>query len=541
MLQEVTPYAALYVITAIIATIVAILAWDRRTVPGGLPLALAMVGVTVWALGSAAEILATDIPSKISWSKICYLGTVSTPVLFLILAAQYNHLSKFLTRRNILLAFVVPAITLALAMTNEWHGLIWNSYTPSPVVKNMIIYGHGPWFWVGAVGYSYLVTFLAVALLVWATIRFPKAYRRQAISLVIGGLVAWSGNLIYILQLSPLPGLELTPIAFTLTGIICAFSIFHLRLLDLVPVARDVLIDTMRDAVLVIDAQHRIVDVNPAACKLFKINHRAKVGAQAEDTLSIWPQLASMIDQSVEGHTEITLNSQPQKVYELSVLPIFIRHNYLTGHLIVLQDITEHKTAEYKLQQMNQRLRTHLAEIESLQIILREQAIRDPLTELYNRRYLVEALDREVQAAQDTISPLSVVMLDMDEFKQFNDTNGHRAADEMLHALGTLLLLETQATNNVACRYGGEEFVIVMPGTALETAYCQAEKWRLTFEDTTVTYAGRAYRSTFSGGVAAYPIHGRTGDELLRAVDKTLYFAKAMGRNRVSCAPLPAH
>ncbi len=535
MLFEVTPYAALYVITAITATIVAILAWDRRKVPGGLPLALAMIAVTEWSLGSAAEILAVDLSDKIFWSKICYPGTVSTSVLFLILAVQYNHLNNLLTRRNILLAFVIPIITLLLAITNEWHGLVWNSFTPSPLVKNMIIYGHGPWFWIGAVGYSYLVTFVAMGLLIWAAMRFPRAYRNQAISLVAGGLFAWTSSIIYVLHLGPLPGLEITPISFTITGVICAFAIFRLRLLDLVPVARDVLVDTLRDAVVVLDDQHRILDINPSARGLFHITNSASIGRPAEEALPIWPQLAPLVDQPepVEGQAEITVNGNAKKVFDLNVSPIFIRQGRLTGYLIVLRDITEHKSAEFKLQQMNLRLSSHLTEIEALQASLREQAIRDPLTELYNRRYMVEVLEREMQLAQDKTTPISVAMLDMDEFKQFNDTYGHRAADEMLRALGTLLLSQTQATQDIACRYGGEEFLVVMPGATPEEALCQAEQWRLAFERTSVTYAGRTYQATFSGGVAAFPIDGQTGDELLRAADRALYFAKARGRNRV--------
>lgn len=538
MLFEVTPYAALYVITAITATIVAILAWDRRKVPGGLPLALAMIAVTEWSLGSAAEILAVDLSDKIFWSKVCYPGTVSTSVLFLILAIQYNHLNSLLTRRNILLAFVIPTITLLLAITNDWHGLVWNSFTPSPLIKNMIIYGHGPWFWIGAVGYSYLVTFFATGLLIWAAIRFPKAYRNQAVSLVVGVLFAWTGNLIYVLHLSPLPGLELTPIAFTITGVIYAFAIFRLHLLDLVPVARDVLVDTLRDAVVVLDDQHRILDINPSARGLFHITNSASIGRPAEEALPIWPQLAPLVDQPepVEGQAEITVNGNAKKVFDLNVSPIFIRQGRLTGYLIVLRDITEHKSAEFKLQQMNLRLSSHLTEIEALQASLREQAIRDPLTELYNRRYMVEVLEREMQLAQDKTTPISVAMLDMDEFKQFNDTYGHRAADEMLRALGTLLLSQTQATQDIACRYGGEEFLVVMPGATPEEALCQAEQWRRAFERTSVTYAGRTYQATFSGGVAAFPIDGQTGDELLRAADRALYFAKARGRNRVQRA-----
>jgi diguanylate cyclase (GGDEF)-like protein len=185
-----------------------------------------------------------------------------------------------------------------------------------------------------------------------------------------------------------------------------------------------------------------------------------------------------------------------------------------------------------ELSQANERLQAQLAEIQSLQAQLREQAIRDPLTNLYNRRYMQETFERELASAQRHQQMVGVIMMDIDHFKRLNDTHGHKAGDLMLQALGDLLQNETR-DYDVACRYGGEEFVIVMSGATKETAHRRAEQLRSHFADLHLEFSGMVLRATISIGVAIFPVHGETSEALLRAADQALYAAKAGGRNRV--------
>ena len=191
--------------------------------------------------------------------------------------------------------------------------------------------------------------------------------------------------------------------------------------------------------------------------------------------------------------------------------------------------------AETELRRANERLQAQLAEIQALQAQLREQAIRDALTGLFNRRYLEETLERELLRARRAAAAISLVMLDIDHFKKLNDTYGHKAGDVMLQKLGEMLRAHTRG-GDVACRYGGEEFVVVLPGASLEVAHQRAEQWRLTFEAVRVPYGKHELRSTLSLGVAVFPQHGSTSDEVLRMADTALYMAKTEGRNRVVVA-----
>lgn len=176
-------------------------------------------------------------------------------------------------------------------------------------------------------------------------------------------------------------------------------------------------------------------------------------------------------------------------------------------------------------------LQHQLQEIERLQEELREQAVRDGLTNLYNRRYLDETLERELARAKREGYPLSLVMLDVDHFKRLNDSYGHQAGDKVLRELAALLLGDVRA-EDVPCRYGGEEFLVLLPRMPLEVALERAEGWRRIFQSTRVPFGEFQLEATLSCGLSAYPEHARTPEDLIRCCDEALYRAKQRGRNR---------
>ncbi|MBS1189364.1 MAG: hypothetical protein H6R10_1156 [Rhodocyclaceae bacterium] len=200
-----------------------------------------------------------------------------------------------------------------------------------------------------------------------------------------------------------------------------------------------------------------------------------------------------------------------------------------------VHDITERKRAEDELRRANERLGAQLMEIERLRAILQEQAIHDPLTGLFNRRYMEETLAREFAGAERENYPVSLVMVDIDHFKRVNDTYGHQAGDMVLTDLSETLSGHIRG-RDIACRYGGEEFLAVLPHTPIEVAAHRAELWRASFEALELEYEGQTFRATISLGVAAFPAHGTTSQAVLAAADKALYAAKAGGRNRIVVA-----
>jgi diguanylate cyclase (GGDEF)-like protein/PAS domain S-box-containing protein len=535
MIFQITPYAVICGLGSITAIVVAIVAWLRRDTSGGYSLTAMMIAAAIWAAGAALEYATIGIPGQIFWSKIQYFGTVTCPVLLLIFALEYNQMSVWLTRRNILLLFLIPLITIGLALTNEWHLLIWTSYTPSPAGNNITIYGHGIGFWIGAVGYSYLVMLTGTILLIRGALLMPSPYRKQVILVVFAALLPWMANFIYVFGLSPAPGLELTPLFIVVAGGIFAWAIFQFQLLDLVPIARDSLIETMEDGMLVLDTQNRVVDANPAARRLLGKNAQFKIGQYVGEIFNEWPEARNLFMQNnPELKTEHSIEDGTGGFIEISLSPVHDGQGHMNGQFIVMRDITERIHLDNEMRSANDALRLQLTEIESLQAHLHELAIRDSLTGLFNRRYLDETLERELSRARRGNYEISLMLIDLDHFKQFNDTYGHKAGDQVLISLGKYLPQGVRE-GDIVCRYGGEEFLVILPGVNLEDGIKRAEKICKDFSNLLVMYDSHDLKGTISIGVSVFPAHGKTADDLIRSADAAMYVAKQNGRNRV-CA-----
>jgi diguanylate cyclase (GGDEF)-like protein/PAS domain S-box-containing protein len=190
------------------------------------------------------------------------------------------------------------------------------------------------------------------------------------------------------------------------------------------------------------------------------------------------------------------------------------------------------RETEQRLQAMTDRVGPALSNLR-LRDAMREMALRDGLTGLYNRRYLEDALNREVHRAERSGKPLAVIMIDIDNFKQFNDRHGHDAGDFVLSALARAIARHIRPSD-LACRYGGEEFAVVLPEAALETARHRAEEMRVAIRGTNLTHLGQTLAApSASFGVAMYRGQGTTAQDLMKAADRALYRAKHEGRDCV--------
>jgi len=172
----------------------------------------------------------------------------------------------------------------------------------------------------------------------------------------------------------------------------------------------------------------------------------------------------------------------------------------------------------------------------NLREALRVESIRDPLTSLFNRRYMEESLDREIDRAHRLGTSIGILMIDLDHFKQLNDSRGHQAGDTVLRSVGEILTSASRG-EDIPCRYGGEEFVLIMPGADIELAASRAEQIRLALSNSRWTLDGQELEAvTLSAGVSVYPRHGSTAAELIGSADRSLFAAKAAGRDQVVLA-----
>src|SRR5689334_10081444 len=288
MTWQITPYASTYFLSAALVLGVLFIAFRHIHVRGAQYFIFLLLSVEFWALFTGLEYAVIEPSAKIVFGKFEYLGIATIGSTWLLFALSYNGKTKWLARRYIVLLFAIPVITLILAFTNEKHGLIWPSISSSSDVPGAnLIYGHGPAFWLILI-YNYIGLIIGTFTIIDSALRARDIYRWQMVGLVISALIPWVGNIIYVSNLSPVPGLDLTPLGFTLSAITISFSIFYFGLFDLVPIARDQLVESLMDGVLVLDTNSRVADINPRARELLGVGNRPVIGQTIVDFLQPW-------------------------------------------------------------------------------------------------------------------------------------------------------------------------------------------------------------------------------------------------------------
>jgi len=320
---------------------------------------------------------------------------------------------------------------------------------------------------------------------------------------------------VYLVGLSPW-GLDITPVTL---GVTCAFlyyGIFHCGIFDLAPLARNMIFNSMRDAVLILDTHDRLLDFNPAAMGLFPVLNKRNLGTEVVPMLIGTPAFAEAVQKAHE-QTEITVgDAEAQSSYEVRTWPLFATASSsasrLVGRAVIFADVT----AQVRFREE-----------------LRDRAESDPLTGVANRRRFYHALDVECLRFTRNHNPLSLLMIDLDYFKEVNDEYGHSVGDAVLRIVAQLLLLCLRKTDLLA-RYGGEEFSVLLPETPLEGARLIAERIRQTISQHPIVADGCHVNVSVSVGVASHADDKEAvAETLLKKADLALYRAKALGRNRV--------
>jgi len=525
------PYAVFSIFSALLSLIASFIAW-RRSAPGSLILSLLLLSMTIWSGFYSTRWMDISIGAKVFCLNLMFMGVASVPTLFLLFVLAFTHNDARLTRRNLFLLLIYPVTTILLQWTNPYHHLLYLSLKTVQVTDFMVIeFIRGPLYFVNVI-YSYAIIGIALFILGQGAFHLGLLYQNQYRLILVGTILPWASSIYSENYFDVLHGLDLAPLTFGLSGVIFAFAVLRTRFMDLTPIARSHLIENMPDGILVLDAQHRIVDINPAMENFIEEKASFYIGKNVFDVFQPWTEKTDLLLDGVETRTELRIPKDPSRYLDLRVTPLYDKRHLLNGRLMIFRDITEGKHVEKRLRYVNDRLQTQLIEIGLLQSKLREQAIRDPLTNLFNRRYLEETLERELARAAREDYSVCIIMIDLDHFKRVNDTYGHEAGDEILKALATTLF-EQCRRGDFACRYGGEEFVVVMPNINMDTAYERAENIRQSLNSLHVPYGYYNLTITISIGIAGYPSNGETREAVLRAADQAMYGAKEAGRDHI--------
>ena len=300
-----------------------------------------------------------------------------------------------------------------------------------------------------------------------------------------------------------------------------------------------VAIDAAASGVLVTDADGIIVRVNPALCQMTGYTPDELIGARpsllksGRHDADFYTRLWATLRAGEVWHGDIVNRRKDASEYfeEQTIAPVKDERGRVSHYIAIKQDVTERVRAARELREARDELAQRIAEIERLHGQLREQAIRCPLTGLYNRRYFDEILQRELTRAAQAGIPACLAMIDIDHFKQLNDRHGHAIGDRFLAELGRVLLADNRA-QDLAFRYGGEEFAVVMTTAGSDEGARQLEAWRQRFARIEVATPGGTARSAFSAGIAQHR-PGESPSELFARADAALYAAKRGGRDRV--------
>ncbi|WP_328188507.1 diguanylate cyclase [Marinobacter sp. OP 3.4] len=505
-----------------------IFAWHRREVRTAPAIAVLMGGLSWWTFCYALLILHVRHPDVVPtlfndplfWFRLMFVGVVVLPAALIIFVLQYTGYRQRIGPRFIALLSVIPVLCM-IANFTEGMGHQWFMGGFEPGGKNT--FKGGPAFWLHAL-YSYILMFIAYSLLIRFAIQNPQ-YRRQALLFLAGNTVVLVMNVVTIMQWMPESWgkLDLSPFGFVVASLIMALNIRREGFLDLMPVARSLVFERMADGVLVTDTRGRLLDRNPAAQEMFSM-----AGVDVSRGVVLQQALPDLFQEGppAEEFTLASSDGEDGRHWDLNVRRTELRNrrNQVKGYVYGFRDVTELKAVEDSLRQQ-------LADNEALRRALKEESIRDPLTGLYNRRWLDEVLEREIPRALREQQPLSFCVMDLDHFKQVNDNWGHDVGDRILVALARLLQ-EGSRKHDVAARFGGEEFVLVLPGLDATRGREVIERLLTAFSELDFG-AGEPGNLTFSAGLAVVPDHASDRENLFKMADRALYRAKEAGRNRV--------
>jgi diguanylate cyclase (GGDEF)-like protein len=356
MSLQVGYYALTLFAGALVAGSVAVIAWKRAVTSVGRLLALLMAAVFGWSLAAAFEAAVPDTAAKLLLSKAEYLGIASVPVLMFLFALRFLRSGTRLGAGRTVALWLIPLATMALAFTNDRHHLIWSGFRSAAGTREpLLIYEHGAFFWVHA-SYSYILLTATTICLLLAFFRFKGIHRRQALTLLLAFPLPWIGNAIYLAGLGGAArGYDFTPVGFAIAGFFLLWAMFRLQLVDILPVARERIIDSMGESLVILDEKGRVAATNPAARRLI-----AETGGPAEDTpeakilgrpagefFVAWPDMKAGLEAPSASEREVVWEKDGRaRFFDLRLSPLLGYGAFVTGWVAVIYDVTRMKRAE---------------------------------------------------------------------------------------------------------------------------------------------------------------------------------------------------
>ena len=509
------PYVIPLFLSAIIMGGLAWYSSTLKSVPGVRAFRVSILITSVWSICYAIELILPTVSAKQIASNFAFMAIAVLPVAWLATVMIFSGSGRRFSRLAPFL-LIVPLLTILVVWTNSWHHLfIRRFYLDANGAFPILGTEHGPWFWVHSV-YTYSLLVISIGELMGLMARTSRRYIGQPLTLLIGMLIPLLWNVLYVFGVLPFRRLDLTPYLYSLSGIVFWIGLVYAHLFDILPVARDMVMDAIRDVVVIMDSQDRVIDLNPAARAAFAWNGNDDlISKSVEQVFLEWPAILSLLldKKSMSRPLDLVLLREDRKLhYQVSLIRLRDSQGTPIGRMLMLHDITDRKHMEEELRRL---------------------VVTDPLTELGNRRMFFNALESEFARAKRYRTGYCLIMLDLDHYKSINDRFSHMVGDEALR-LAADAIRKTARQSDLAARYGGDEFVLLLPNTDLQGAVQLAERLRMAINQCQLSVGERL---TASAGVAVYEPSDQSGEELLLRVDHALYHAKE-NQSGISTAPV---
>lgn len=511
MSQAPTILSLILGLSALLAIYLTAWAHFHSRVPAAREFFFLMLGVAIYSLGYSIEISRDTLDSAFQIIYFEYLGLATFPTMLLLFALHFvrrKPLSKPLTA----LMLVVPITTILMVWTTRSHQLYYiDPHLASGEFYRVFVFERGLWYWVNFI-WADLTTITAFILLLVNAVRAPKKQKRQAVTIAAGVFLPILASVLNLFGL--IPG-YIEPVSFSnaVGGLFLAFALFKLGLFELVPAARELALDSIRDAFLVLDRHGNLQDLNKATLNLPGAME-LRIGSPLPEENLLAKQLSPLLT-GEEKQLDFSMEFADKAIhfYHAKAYPIQTTTRRKNGTAILVNDVTETVGLVKKLNL---------------------QATTDELTGIYNRHYLMQWGLQELERARRDGTHLGILMMDLDHFKQINDSHGHMAGDEVMTSVAACVQAGLR-DGDIVGRFGGEEFLVFLPGADLPAVIQVAERLRQQIEILTIPFEKQKITLTASFGVHAFGGEQDISlDKLLQITDRALYQAKSGGRNRVT-------
>lgn len=352
-------YIAALSISLAISAILFVYARRRYGMYGVTPFLAICATAALWSATKIYEVSSVDLQGRVFWADLQFIWYVLLPTAYFALALQYCGYDRYLTTRHKIFFAIIPALTALFLLTNKMHGLMWrNVYLVTSGGFISLEKTHGPWFWVPC-AYSYMLTAFAAFVMIHTLFRAHSIYRNQTLALLLGLGITLCSNVMFVLFQYPSPQYDLTPVALGASGLVTAWALLRYGLFDIVPVARDRVIESLSDSVIVLDYRHRIVDLNPSAERLIGYTASECIGQKLALKSDEWPEILASCANPARVQRQISLDVDGlSRFFNLSIAPLATASGKADGCLVVIRDITESRRIEEALRQSEERYKT---------------------------------------------------------------------------------------------------------------------------------------------------------------------------------------